>query len=30
MIVETLKNGSERALHIVKSEYERKIAEIQA
>jgi chromosome segregation ATPase len=30
MIVETLKNGSERALHIVKAEYERKIGEIQA
>jgi hypothetical protein len=29
VIVETLKNGSERALHIVKNEYERKILEVQ-
>ena len=29
MMVDTLKNGSERALLIVKTEYERKIAEIQ-
>ena len=28
MMVDTLKNGSERALQIVKTEYERKIAEI--
>jgi hypothetical protein len=30
MIVETVKNGSERALQIVKHEYERKIQELQA
>jgi len=29
MMVDTLKNGSERALQIVKTEYERKIAEVQ-
>ena len=29
MVVDTVKNGSERALQIVKTEYERKIAEVQ-
>jgi hypothetical protein len=30
IVVETLKSGSERALLIVKSEYEKKIADLSA